>query len=519
MGEVDPRPPSRRNSFGTLSVDEGMDSDVVECESVVQVQVHAEPALAVGRAGHISPIVSIQRPPKRSKLRNDFAIGSGNDIEEEEFTLVQHKKNKTSRSNRLLREPSVKQYSGPQCFEVCLSSYQLLPKQIGLAKLLKAENINNVKYIKYKSPYKVHILFENREDADVLLTSNSFSSAGLRCYLTSEVGTTYGVVRNLEMETTEEEMMNAFKCEFEIVAVKRLKRASESGNWVLSETVRFAFKGPLLPDYIYGYDCRFKVEPFTFPVTQCSVCWKFGHLTRSCPTKKTVCPKCGKNHANCETIKFRCINCKGEHMAFDKSCPVFLKERDIRAIMSKDNSTYKNAVSKYIEKKRHDSSTDKVFEFGDQPRSYEFTRPGLSYSQSLSTNLTQKEVRNQELQECSDSIEESDNDSKEDSCEENVQSKNTTNKNRRKNRGRKTKQKKSDLGKTEEVTVVEQQQDQGYISRIISKAKNILCSKESLEGKVRMVLQFVLEEVMALIVKTMSNGEALSKIISLFHDG
>lgn len=117
---------------------------------------------------------------------------------------------------------------------------------------------------------------------------------------------------------------------------------NENSEWRDSETVRFCFKSSILPQYIYGYDCRFKVEPYTFPVNQCSVCWKFGHIARMCPSSKKRCPKCCGEHENCETTKYRCMNCKGDHMAFEKICPVYLKEREIRQIMCEQNCTYKH---------------------------------------------------------------------------------------------------------------------------------------------------------------------------------
>ncbi|CAH2089285.1 unnamed protein product [Euphydryas editha] len=112
-----------------------------------------------------------------------------------------------------------------------------------------------------------------------------------------------------------EELLNVFQSDVDILTINRLKRLDDNGQWIPSEVIRITFKGATLPSYIYGYGCRFKVEAYKFPVTQCSGCWKFGHMKRYCPTQKIKCPKCGQDHNNCETKEYSCINCKGPHMA------------------------------------------------------------------------------------------------------------------------------------------------------------------------------------------------------------
>lgn len=172
---------------------------------------------------------------------------------------------------------------------------------------------------------------------------------GLRCQLTSELSVSYGVVKGVDLEITESEILKEFTCSgFEIRAAKRLRRLTDEGEWKESEAVRLCINGSSLPPYIYGYGCRLKLDPYEFPVTQCAKCWKFGHYSRFCPSKKVVCPKCTENHENCETVHYTCANCKGDHMALNKgSCPTFHKEKEIRNIMCRENCNYRNALRIY----------------------------------------------------------------------------------------------------------------------------------------------------------------------------
>ncbi|XP_039753381.1 uncharacterized protein LOC120628823 [Pararge aegeria] len=184
-------------------------------------------------------------------------------------------------------------------------------------------------------------------NAEIFLACKAFSGLEWRCQKTWEVGLSYGIVKNIENELTEEEIFKNIKCDIEIVSVKRLNRR-DGDIWVPSDTVKVGFKGPSLPRYVYLLDLRIKVEKYIFPVTQCSRCWRFGHLNKFCPSNKIVCPKCTKNHANCETTSYLCSNCSGTHMALDKDCSVYKKEKKIREIMSEFNCSYRKAMSMFV---------------------------------------------------------------------------------------------------------------------------------------------------------------------------
>lgn len=168
--------------------------------------------------------------------------------------------------------------------EVCLTSVDsILPKQIGMAKLLRSENIKNILRVKYKGPYKVLLQFTDKVHAEKLVNNKKVNEMGFRCQMTNEIHLIYGIVKQVDLDTTEEEMKGIFESDYEIFSIKRLTSDKE---WKDSETIRIGFKSSTLLPYVYGYGIRFKVEPYTFPVTQCSGCWKYGHIAHYCPTKK-----------------------------------------------------------------------------------------------------------------------------------------------------------------------------------------------------------------------------------------
>lgn len=234
--------------------------------------------------------------------------------------------------------------------EVSITCTEKLPKQFGLAKMLKEENIKNVTKVKYINSYKALIHFSDEESAETILHSKKFMENGFKCQKTLEINQSFGVIRDIDLHLSDEEILQGLRSNTTILAVKRLKRKNTSdGHWELSESVRICFKGSSLPSHVYIYDTRANITPYVYPVTQCSRCWRFGHSFRICPSLKIICPKCSKSHANCETTKFRCNNCTGKHMAMAKICPVFIKEKRIRELMAEFNCSYKKAITLYVQ--------------------------------------------------------------------------------------------------------------------------------------------------------------------------
>lgn len=200
---------------------------------------------------------------------------------------------------------------------ISISSKEMLPKKFALARLLDSAKILGIQSVKYVNAYKVLVRFDDQINAEKLITCQSFIEKEWRIQKTWEVNTSYGIIRDIEIDLSDSELLECIrKCnDLEIISVKRLNRRTYESGWTQSETVRICFKGSSLPAFIKIFNLRVAVEPFVFPVTQCSRCWRFGHTIKICPSLKIICPKCGKNHANCEATTYKCVNCRGNHMA------------------------------------------------------------------------------------------------------------------------------------------------------------------------------------------------------------
>ncbi|CAH0717509.1 unnamed protein product, partial [Brenthis ino] len=178
----------------------------------------------------------ISRPPKRDRPVD----------EEEIWTNVTRRGKRMAREHRDIESTRITKDN----IEVNITSKssEKIPKQFKLAKILKAENIQDITKVKFISAYKVIIRFSNEDSADKLMESKYFQENGFKCQKTLDIKETFGVIKNIDLDSTEEEILESLRCEMDIIAVKRLKRRnSVNGQWEPSEVVRICFKGSSLP--------------------------------------------------------------------------------------------------------------------------------------------------------------------------------------------------------------------------------------------------------------------------------
>lgn len=154
----------------------------------------------------------------------------------------------------------------------------------------------------------------------------------------------------------EEEILTNMACH-KITEVKKIyKKQDES----LKETglLILTFSSVDLPEFVYmGYQ-KIYIRPYIPLPLRCNKCLRYGHVQNSCECDK-ICFNCGKiEHVNPDTdekcvYEICCINCKEnnldnyKHTAKDKSCPIFLKNKEIQAIRVLEKTSISNAERIY----------------------------------------------------------------------------------------------------------------------------------------------------------------------------
>ncbi|CAB3222846.1 unnamed protein product, partial [Arctia plantaginis] len=101
-----------------------------------------------------------------------------------------------------------------------------------------------------KGPYKVNIIFKSKDDAEKFLKCQKFKELYYVCQTIDEVNPSYGVVKDVDLDVEEQEILQQFSCDHEIVSMRRLKRLNFDGTWIDSTVLRLAFKSSTLPSYI-----------------------------------------------------------------------------------------------------------------------------------------------------------------------------------------------------------------------------------------------------------------------------
>lgn len=471
-------------------------------------------------------------PEKRSRQEDDEEVIEGDDG----FITIKRGSKRPTRRNSKNFEDLQLRFSNnsvkPIEHIVCITAKETLPRQFGMAKLLRSHNLGNIIKLVYKNPYRALIYFDKKENAVKMLNCEKLlANLEYNVNIVGESSLCYGLLRQVDLEIEDKEILENLRCDFEIISAKRLKRQDSDGKWVNSETIRLCFKNHNLPSYVYGFGCRFQVEPYIFPVSQCSICWRYGHLSRTCPSKKIICPKCGNNHANCETTNFQCINCKGPHMAMNKRCPIFLKEKEIRRIMSEKNCSYREGLERYkTERKIQENNTTHNV---DAVMNNETNKqlPQTEWTQDTEPRRTYREVVVTEAvihEEMSASEESETEDSQKLDNKTNTQSEKPK---KKKSRRKKTKtgsygqeHSQTNISEAENTNNKEDKQRQPgeckeYWYGLYKKIKDICMSRNSFSDKLGLIINIIVRDFIALCLKIINGKDILNCILSFSTNG
>ncbi|XP_073963694.1 uncharacterized protein [Choristoneura fumiferana] len=379
-----------------------------------------------------------------------------------------------------------------------------------MARILKNSNVTGVLKVTYKSPYKILIRFKDCESAGTLMKC----AAGWTCRKTSEVAYTYGVVKDVDLDIDDDKIKDEFQCDLEIISAKRLNRRDKDGKWVRSEKIRLQFSGSDLPPYVFSYGLRMEVEPYIFPVTQCSKCWKFGHIRNFCPSNKQICPKCGADHENCETTVFKCTNCKGDHMSVVKSlCPAFHKEKKIREWLAEKRCTYKVALLKIRQAFESEESTSGKKSWENEESSESNTpQPQVkTFADALKKNQENKTVN--ENKPASRKTPKGNENTKKRQHKDNEECSSQQGENNAPVHRNHEKDKNDEYDDEPK-----KQKDTGLFRRFLNKLKEIILAKEDWGEKIQMIVKYIVEEV-KLLFKEFMNVDALLSLFNFTWDG
>jgi len=165
-----------------------------------------------------------------------------------------------------------------------------------------------------------------------LLKASTFVGIPIKCEPHKGLNSSKGVFRCSDLQDcSEDEILYELKDQG-VTELKRIKIRRDGG---LRDTNTFivSFGFPKLPAFLkIGY-LRTKVDVFIPNPQRCFKCQKYGHSRFTC-RGKAICPKCGLDDHGDDacTQPEKCLNCNGGHPAFAKSCPIWIKEKEVQTL-------------------------------------------------------------------------------------------------------------------------------------------------------------------------------------------
>jgi len=199
--------------------------------------------------------------------------------------------------------------------------------------LYKSINVfcGEVKSAKFTSRNSLLVETFDRSQLNKLMTMKSIINDLYKVNIEPalNIGTTKGTIYAPELFDTSDLEINELmkQSNQSIIAVERMFKGAQK---VKTPLLKLTFGTERLPDEIKIGFINFKINPYYPNPMICKKCKKYGHTTSNC-RGNILCGKCAEDHLDelCPNNDLKCSNCGGDHSAYDRQCPTYLKEKSI----------------------------------------------------------------------------------------------------------------------------------------------------------------------------------------------
>lgn len=165
--------------------------------------------------------------------------------------------------------------------------------------------------------------------ADNLLSANTFAAIDIKSFPHSSLNSCKGVIRTRDLEDMEESEIAEELAPQDVTNVRRIT-LWRNDMIVKTNTYIVTFNKPFPPaKLMIGYQ-RLDVDLYIPNPIRCFKCQKFGHGSSTCKSTM-ICCTCGEEGHDLPCLKSpKCRNCGGPHTSSDKTCPTWMKEKEIQ---------------------------------------------------------------------------------------------------------------------------------------------------------------------------------------------
>lgn len=206
------------------------------------------------------------------------------------------------------------------------------------------------------SRYNTNVFIYDTEEYRNYLQTLEEKTEDFHTYTEKSRKTHAFILKGIDSKPSPEEIQQDIeeKHNFKIKNVYKLKNTSRDIYLVITDNSIYLKFLVANVKYICHTKISWERHINRSPVLQCRRCQKWGHSTNNCRSKP-ICTKCGAQHwtKDCTTVdkekeethqNIKCANCQGNHLAFSKDCPAYLKRLE-------DIERRKNKLTKPAHKK------------------------------------------------------------------------------------------------------------------------------------------------------------------------
>lgn len=252
---------------------------------------------------------------------------------------------------------------------------------IRVGKLMKVKNLtNDIIELRQTGRHRIKISFSNKNSANKLINDINLVTDNFKAFIPSQFIQRIGIIKNIETDISNDDLIDNTRCPDKIQIketnrfFKTVKINGKEDQKIPLTTVKIIFNGQKLPEFIYIYNVKRKVQPYIFSVTQCFKCLRYGHTKKNCKSKTTNCQNCGEIHdatkGKCERPT-RCVNCKEQHISVNNECTEYIRQRAIKNIMSLKNLSFGEANEEFPKIRNSFSLLESIGDFPSLPATHQ----------------------------------------------------------------------------------------------------------------------------------------------------
>ena len=191
-----------------------------------------------------------------------------------------------------------------------------------------------------------------------------------------------GIITCYDLRDTSNDEIAEGLASFGVVEASKIL-TKRRGNTIPTNSVILTFDSTDLPSAVTVGYTRVRVRTYIPNPMRCFKCQRFGHPKTRCDNRP-VCAKCSSTeHLDdaCDADTLRCANCGDAHASYDRTCPTYLKEKEISAIKATRNISFREAREAYNQS--HPAVT-----YAQKAKAHTSSRTGQSEGPPLSNKTT-----------------------------------------------------------------------------------------------------------------------------------